>query len=116
MPQTWYTLCEIKRDYEIASLNDVIDCAKAAGVPARRGAAKVSRSQLMKMHPHLSTKRRKANLHKSAAEKGSRLVYDSSDGYVTDRPQLSGEDLFWLLNPKLEDDEDEDEEGNGKTG
>lgn len=117
MPQVWYTLCEIKRDYAIASLNDVIDAAKQAGVSARKGGAKVSRPQLLKMHPYLMKKRRKKELDVSSAKKDLRVVYDSSEERYTDYlgERASAEDLFWLLNPKLEYREDDDEE-NTDTG
>ena len=113
MPHEWYTLCEIKRNYEIASLNDVIECAKKANVSARRGAAKVSRSQLKKMHPYLMQKAAFRRVRESSAKKNRRLVYESSDthsGFMdeADRLKFSGEELFRHLYPHLgEVDDDE---------
>jgi hypothetical protein len=119
MPRESYTLCEIKRLYEIASLNDVLECAKKAGVSARRGAAKVSRSQLKKMHPYLMEKRRERQRRESNAKKDRRLVYESSDMHAgfadeADRMKFSGEELFRHLLPLLPDGDHADLE-DGET-
>ena len=97
-------MCGIAKIYGLR-LTAVQECAKNANIPPRRGAAKVSPSQLEKMRPELERRSRKKELRDSNANRQSPIVYQASDDFSDfvdddDRMRFTSQEMFRHLNPR----------------